>query len=69
MPQIAAAEKRLETAIARLETVLARRAGNPGASQRLDALKSDYVKLQDTAQAVSQRLDLAIARIETLLEA
>ena len=68
MPQLATAEKRLETAIARLETVLAHRAGNPGASRQLDVLKSDYATLQDSAQAVSQRLDLAIARIETLLE-
>ena len=68
MPQLAAAEKRLGTAIGRLETVLARRAGNPGAAPQIDALKSDYANLQDTAQAVSQRLDIAIARIESLLE-
>lgn len=68
MPELAAAEKRLGTAIGRLETVLARRAGKSGATQQFDTLNLDYAQLQDTTQAVSQRLDIAIARIETLLE-
>jgi len=68
MPQLAAAEKRLEAAVARLEAVLAGGADNTGASQRSEALESDYVKLQDATHTVAQRLDLTISQIETLLE-
>ena len=68
MPQLAAAEKRLEAAVARLDAVLVGRADSPGASRQFEALKSDYVKLQDAAHTVAQRLDLTISRIETLLE-
>jgi len=73
MVEIAAAQARLEAAIARLESAVETRAGAAGAGQAklaeaLSAARAEYAQLASTTEQVSERLDAVIRRLNALLE-
>jgi hypothetical protein len=72
MTDLKAAQDRLEKALVRLETAVARPRGNGAADDalkgELDAARRHCAALEGRTGEVSQRLDDAIARIRTVLE-
>lgn len=75
MSDIESSTKRLDKAVARLETAAARRgerldladADRARLEKELAALRADFGRLRETSSSVSARLDAAIGRLRTVL--
>lgn len=70
MRQLEEAQERLESALARLESVSQRIGGNSTAAQvegELTALRQRCADLENNTQAVTKRLDSAIERLSSIL--
>ncbi|MGF1625389.1 MAG: hypothetical protein ACFCVH_10930 [Alphaproteobacteria bacterium] len=69
MSRLEQSQKRLAEAVQRLEAALAEggAAQDAGAAREIAAVRSAYLELQQTADAVADRLDRAIARVDHLL--
>jgi len=70
MRQLEEAQERLESALARLESVSQRIGGSSTAAQvegELTALRQRCADLENNTQAVTKRLDSAIERLNSIL--
>ena len=70
MSRLKSARERLETAMARVESLAHDAAGGDQGdlSEQLDAVRADYAALEDVTDTVRAQLDATIERLETILK-
>jgi hypothetical protein len=68
LPRCRAAVERLERALLRLESALAKPKGDLFGSEELRIARDDYARLDGTARLVEARLDTVIDRLKFILE-
>ncbi len=62
------AQERLGQALARVDTVLARKVDSGNSGMERESLMAENAKLRERQTAIGERLDRAIERLQTILK-